>query len=291
MAEHPEDVEIEKLKVEKTRTELELEVDRLRLERARMFAELQKLSSPWWKSWSIASLGALLTAIAPATAAVQGYFQKEKELALENRKQEHTVEMDRLRQNEQIRTAYLDRLQDPGARLRTLRFLRETSQDSDIKRWASQEAILVQEEITKLEAERQQMLAAAQIARDRQEKALITAGNRAELAKFYGQDAADKTANAKAIDFKIPASALTGQIASAQRLSARLRALMKERLACPNSSDPDKCFAKVMAVLARGPTDADIAHIEELESRAASDAAAAKELLQLRLVFIRNPEN
>jgi len=75
---------------------------------------------PWWKSGAtITTLTAIVVASVPVTTAVQGWVQKNRELALEDRKQ-----------TENIRTSYLERLKVPGEHLRTLRFVIATTNDS-----------------------------------------------------------------------------------------------------------------------------------------------------------------
>jgi hypothetical protein len=102
--------------------------------------------SPWWRSGSlIATLTAIVAAILPVTTAVQEHYRTSRELKLEESKQAN-----------EIRTGYLDRLDKPGARLRTLRFVLATTDDTALKAWAQAETLQVQSEIAAI----QQQLAA-----------------------------------------------------------------------------------------------------------------------------------
>jgi hypothetical protein len=121
---------------------LRSEGERLKLERdnAQLRAELAALGKPWWRQWRkgsvVTTLTAIIAAVVPVTTAVQAHYQKERELALEESKQAHA-----------IRASYLDRLDKPGARLRTLRFVLATSNNPDLKEWAQAEKKEVQAEL------------------------------------------------------------------------------------------------------------------------------------------------
>jgi len=98
---------------------------------------------PWWKSGAtITTLTAIVVASVPVTTAVQGWVQKNRELALEDRKQ-----------TENIRTSYLERLKVPGEHLRTLRFVIATTNDSPLRAWAEQEKKVVEGELRGLDDE------------------------------------------------------------------------------------------------------------------------------------------
>jgi hypothetical protein len=110
---------------------LRSESERLKLERdnAQLRAELAQLSRPWWRKGSIiTTLTAIIAAAVPVTTAVQAHYEKERELALQKSKQDH-----------EIRSSYLDRLDKPGGKLRTLRFVVATIEDPVMKRWAVEE--------------------------------------------------------------------------------------------------------------------------------------------------------
>lgn len=110
---------------------LRSESEWLKLERdnAQLRAELAQLNRPWWRKGSIVTtLIAITAAVVPVTTAVQAHYDKERELALQQSKQAH-----------EIRTSYLDRLEKPGGRLRALRFVIATTDDSVMKRWAVEE--------------------------------------------------------------------------------------------------------------------------------------------------------
>lgn len=54
------------------------------------------------------------------------------------------------KQGHEIRTSYLDRLDKPGAKLRTLRFVLATTTDPVLKDWAREEAKLLQADVDEL---------------------------------------------------------------------------------------------------------------------------------------------
>jgi len=115
------------------------EAERLKLERevAQLRADLIAIAKPWWRRGSIvASMTAIIAAVLPVTTAIQGHYEKERELLLQESKQAH-----------EIRTSYLDRLDKPGAKLRTLRFVEATTTDEALRLWAQSEKRQVQAEI------------------------------------------------------------------------------------------------------------------------------------------------
>ena len=115
------------------RLKLERDVEQLRAE----LVNLREGPAPWWKRGAIVTtMTALIAAVMPVTTAVQAHYQKERELVLQEGKQAH-----------EIRTSYLDRLEKPGAKLRTLRFVTATTSDPGLQKWASDEAMVVQAEL------------------------------------------------------------------------------------------------------------------------------------------------
>jgi hypothetical protein len=122
---------------------LRSESEQLRIERdnAQLRAELAALSKPWWRKGSVVTaLAAIAAAILPITTAVQVHYEKERELALQEGKQSH-----------EIRTSYLDRLDKPGARMRTLRFVLATATDPSLLKWAQAETQEVQAELNEID--------------------------------------------------------------------------------------------------------------------------------------------
>ena len=123
-----------------------VELTQLRAENAQLRAKIGGASTPalpWWKSGAtITTLTAIVVASVPVTTAVQGWVQKNRELALEDRKQ-----------TENIRTSYLERLKVPGEHLRTLRFVIATTNDSPLRAWAEQEKKVVEGELRGLDDE------------------------------------------------------------------------------------------------------------------------------------------
>lgn len=131
----------------------EVQLAQLRLEYAKLQHETRKLNRPWWRSWNIAALAALLGAVAPATAGVQGYFDRRKQVTLEEQRQRHEMELANARQIEEVRNRYLERLKEPDQKRRTLRFLVSTANDSSIRMWATKELALLDVAIAKIEAD------------------------------------------------------------------------------------------------------------------------------------------
>jgi hypothetical protein len=122
---------------------LRSEGERLKLERdnAQLRAELAQLGKPWWHKGSVVTtLTAIVAAVVPVTTAVQAHYQKERELVLQESKQAH-----------EIRTSYLDRLDKPRARMRTLRFVLATTSDSALRSWAEEEKRQAQSELDEID--------------------------------------------------------------------------------------------------------------------------------------------
>lgn len=82
----------------------------------------------WRGRLSLAGLSALIAASLPIATFVHGWIQKDKELALEREKQV-----------ENVRTAYLDRLKDGDSRERVLRLIIATAEDPRMRVWAEEE--------------------------------------------------------------------------------------------------------------------------------------------------------
>lgn len=96
---------------------------------------------PWWRNGKlIATLTTVVAAVVPASTAIQGYYRNRRELALQESKQAH-----------EIRTSYLDRLDKPGSRLRTLRFVLATTDDAVLKAWAEAETMQVENELAAIQ--------------------------------------------------------------------------------------------------------------------------------------------
>jgi hypothetical protein len=164
---------------------LRSEGERLKLERdnAQLRAELAQLDNPWWRKGSIVTtLTALIAAVVPVTTAVQAHYQKERELALQESKQAH-----------EIRTSYLDRLDKPGAKLRTLRFVLATTNDPTLKAWAEEEKKEVKAELDEIDRKIAAIDADAEVARS-SEKVLDEKIRTADEAVKAGQTGADRKA-------------------------------------------------------------------------------------------------
>ena len=129
--------ELPNLRSEGERLKIERDVEQLRAE----LAALRAPRPPWWRRASIVTtLTAIIAAVIPVTTAVQAHYQKERELSLQESKQAY-----------EIRVSYLDRLDKPRARLRTLRFVLATTNDAALKAWAEAETKHVQAELNELD--------------------------------------------------------------------------------------------------------------------------------------------
>ena len=133
--------------------EHEVAIARLKLERATVERDLARLAQPWWRSWNVTAIGAFLAAVAPATAGVAGYFEKQKQLALQEQKQRHEIAMAQQKQDEDIRAHYLDRVLDPKQARRTMRLLAATSSDDKVRQWAKQELPLLDQDAQRFDEE------------------------------------------------------------------------------------------------------------------------------------------
>lgn len=112
---------------------------RMKLERVKLERDLDTLSRPWWRSGRVAALALLIAVVPPATAAVAGYFDQSKQLALEERRQKHAVAVAERTQDDDARARALDPSADPETRGRALRLLAATSPDEKVRQWARAE--------------------------------------------------------------------------------------------------------------------------------------------------------
>jgi hypothetical protein len=162
--------DVSRLREENTELRLQRENAQLRIE-IRQLGKPAPPTRPWWKSPAIiTTLTAVLAAVLPATTAVQGWFQNRRELALQElkigsankselQKLTNAIEMQREKQTDEIRTAYLERLKTPSEHLRVLRYVLTTTGDQRLRDWAVEERKLVELELKRLESETQRMQA------------------------------------------------------------------------------------------------------------------------------------
>jgi hypothetical protein len=119
----------------------ELEQLKKRKERAELKAQIAALHAPWWKrAGLVTAVTAIVAAVLPLTKAIEEHYRNEREFVLQQVKQEHDIRM-----------AYLDRFDVPGQRLQTLRFLLATSTDPRLLAWAREEQKVVQGQLDKIE--------------------------------------------------------------------------------------------------------------------------------------------
>jgi hypothetical protein len=152
---------------------------KLRKENAELLADARALETPaspvppWWKnSATVVTLTAIVAAVVPLTAAVQGWMQTNRELALEEvksktaralelQRQTNAAATERERQAEAIRSSYLERLKAPAEHLRALRFVLATTEDKPLRAWAMEEKKIVEDELQKQADEARQAQEAA----------------------------------------------------------------------------------------------------------------------------------
>jgi hypothetical protein len=126
-------------------TEDKVQLLRLEKEAAELRRSLKELSRPWWRSWNVTAITALVAAVIPVTTGVQAYFQKEKELALDLQKHQALLTLEKEKQTEQIRAGYLDRAADPRSRRLVLRWIIATQ--PSLQDWARKELEIVEQEL------------------------------------------------------------------------------------------------------------------------------------------------
>ena len=118
--------------------ELELENTELRM----------RLRGGWWRRGAVViAITTILAAVAPVTSAIRAHFEIERDLALQESKQQHEMALDRERQLEQVRNASLDPLRPPAERVRALRFLLANAPDPALKKWAEAEKLALEAEL------------------------------------------------------------------------------------------------------------------------------------------------
>jgi hypothetical protein len=174
------------------------EKDRLQLRRdnAQLRSELAALEVPWWRRVGVVTgLTATLGATIPATTAVHGYFQKERELALQESKQQ-----------EDTYVRYLDRLKDSTERARTLRFVAATSVDKRFRAWAEEEKKAVDAEVAELKREIEDQKKRL----DAAESALSDARNESEASRAaYRRQAASAAAKLASLQSQLSEASRT----------------------------------------------------------------------------------
>jgi hypothetical protein len=240
--------------------------------------------TPWWKSLNVTAIVALVSAVAPITAGVQGCFERKKELAIEATKVAHDQAMAREKQTEDFHERYLDRLKDPDERRRLLRLLLATTKDPDLKTWAEQERPFVEAESARVEADRERRQKLEERALELAEQALAKQPER--LAEHYVQLARDLG------DGKGPLGTPTfvgmyGGQAGGARLSDALDQLRKAKTKCLESGK-DAMLCSTESRLAQDPQDADITLIRQLEAEALhGDTVAQRRLHEQRVTFLK----
>jgi hypothetical protein len=139
---------------ESTKAADELEQLKKRKERAELKAQIAALHAPWWKrAGLVTTVTAIVAAILPLTTAIEEHYRNERELVLQQAKQDADLALQQVKQENDIRMAYLDRFEVPGQRLQTLRFLLATSTDPRLLAWAREEQKVVQDQLDRIERE------------------------------------------------------------------------------------------------------------------------------------------
>lgn len=261
--------------------EARLALQKLELESATVASNIRALTpKPWWRTWNATALGALLAAVAPATAGVQGCVEKRRQYELET-----------LRQKQEISNRYLDRLKDPDERRRTLRFLAATSSDPEFVSWAKAEQPIVTAEADRIDREAREAAGRAEAAMKAYDEALHkqdaqSVAQQPQLKENVVRTQEEsKAATAKRL------GAMQGQLQPDLLLSHRLRTIQSDFDTCLKapSSNPENCIEAQQRQLVRPPTTEDLNYIVQLERSAPNDPSAANKLYDLRRQFLREP--
>lgn len=137
---------------EETKPADDLEQLRSQKERLELKEQIATYKAPWWrKAGLVATMTAILAAVLPVKTAIEESYRNDRELALQQAKQQEDFALQQARQEHEIRLAYLDRFEAPGHRLQTLRFLIATTDDARLLAWAKEEKQLVEEQLSVIE--------------------------------------------------------------------------------------------------------------------------------------------
>ena len=86
-----------------------------------------------------ALLSATAAVIFPMTAAVHGLFEKQRDMEVQSRRQQHELTLQREKYVHEARTAYLAQMRDPAQQARVLRLVVATTLDPAVRTWAQDE--------------------------------------------------------------------------------------------------------------------------------------------------------
>jgi hypothetical protein len=177
----------------------------------------------WWKrTGPVAALTSILAATVPATTAVWGLIQKDREMAAKRADQDHEAAMAELKLKHSIQMDFLDRLKDDNERLRTLRMVEATNDDKRMTAWAKAEKEVIETPMRALQAqiEEQKKKADAQI-EEQKKKA----------------DAAEAALQTALADSKTKASQIAELRTNAARQAKQLLVLQHQRPSADDQSD------------------------------------------------------
>jgi hypothetical protein len=137
---------------------------------------------PWWRKpgW-VTALTSIVAATIPVTTAVCGNIQKDRELAMQAATQRHDAAMEELKLKHSIQIDFLDRLKNDSERLRTLRMVEATTDDDNMKRWASQEKGIVETDVAALKQQIEEKTAKVEEAQRKTDGLNIKDGEGARL--------------------------------------------------------------------------------------------------------------
>jgi hypothetical protein len=140
---------------------------------------------------SPALLSATAAVIFPMTAAVHGIFEKQRDIDVQSRRQQHELMLQREKYVHEARTAYLAQMHDPAQQARVLRLVVVTTLDPAVRSWAQDELHRLAAEGEARENRQRALDAAAERAWD---EALAAAGDprqraaiRADMAKWRSE--------------------------------------------------------------------------------------------------------
>jgi hypothetical protein len=139
--------DLQLLAKEKEAVELRRSIAQTRLEELQSVLAQKRLLRPWWRSWNVTALAALIAAVTPVTTGVQAYIEKERQVELDAQKQRHQIALEQEKQANEINAGYLDRIAKPDERRRVLRYLIATSTRPAVQDWARRELEIVNQDV------------------------------------------------------------------------------------------------------------------------------------------------
>lgn len=91
------------------------------------------------RNWNPAFLSATAAVVIPATAAVHGAFEKNRDVEVQGMRLQNELLLQREQQVHEARLAYLGQMRDPESQARVLRFVIASAPDAQVRAWAADE--------------------------------------------------------------------------------------------------------------------------------------------------------